>query len=80
VSDHADDPQETAAADESAVDDAAPTTVELTGHDAVDEVLGSLDGLEGRPVGEHVAVFEAAHEALRAALAEASDRSGSVTR
>jgi hypothetical protein len=72
--------QETAADDESPVDDVATTTVELTGHDAVDEVLGSLDGLEGRPVAEHVAVFEAAHEALRAALAEAGDRSGGTTR
>jgi hypothetical protein len=80
VSDHAEDPQETPAAHESVVDDATPIAVELTGDDAVDEVLGSMDGLDGRPVGEHVAVFEAAHEALRAALAEAGDRSGSVTR
>jgi hypothetical protein len=80
VNDHAEHEPETAAADESPVHDATPTTVELTGHDAVDEVLGSLDGLGGRPVGEHVAVFEAAHEALRTALAEAGDRSGGATR
>ena len=79
MSDHAEHEPDTAAADESHVHDATPTAVELTGHDAVDEVLGSLDGLEGRPVVEHVAEFEAAHEALRAALAEAGDRSGGVT-
>jgi len=50
--------------------------VELTGHEAVDEVLRSLDTLDGRPVDEHVAVFESAHETLRAALASAGDRPG----
>jgi hypothetical protein len=79
VSDDAEHAQDPAAADVSRVHDATPTA-ELTGHGAVDEVLGSLDGLEGLPVGEHVAVFEAAHEALRAALAEAGDRSGGTTR
>lgn len=44
----------------------------LTGHAQVDEVLRSLDGLDGRPVTEHVAVFEAAHEALRSALSDAA--------
>ena len=44
---------------------------ERTGHPAVDEVLASLAGLEERPVAEHVAVFEAAHDRLRAALADA---------
>ena len=39
-----------------------------TGNPAVDEVLASLDGLAGRPVDEHVAVFERAHEQLRSAL------------
>lgn len=39
-----------------------------TGHPAVDEVLGSLEGLAERPVAEHVAVFEQAHEQLRRAL------------
>lgn len=48
----------------------------LTGHDAVDGVLRSLEGLEGRPVDEHVRVFEAAHETLRAALADAGRPSG----
>ncbi len=45
-----------------------------TGHQAVDEVLRTMQGLQHRPVDEHVAVFEAAHEKLRAALAEAADR------
>jgi hypothetical protein len=52
-----------------------PST-ELTGHEAVDGVLRSLDALADRPVQEHVAVFESAHETLRAALADAGDRPG----
>ncbi|HET7430018.1 MAG TPA: hypothetical protein VFJ89_00805 [Nocardioides sp.] len=39
-----------------------------TGDEAVDGVLDSLEGLDERPVDEHVAVFEAAHERLRGAL------------
>ena len=39
-----------------------------TGDEAVDAVLDSLDGLDERPVDEHVAVFESAHERLRGAL------------
>lgn len=35
---------------------------------AVDEALEALDGLAERPVEEHVAVFERAHEQLRRAL------------
>lgn len=46
--------------------DAAPT-----GHAVVDEVLTALDGLEDRPVAEHVAVFESGHDRLREALADA---------
>lgn len=54
---------------------------DLTGDPAVDEVLRTMQGLQGRPVDEHVAVFEAAHEKLRAALAQAGDRpSGPPTR
>lgn len=45
-----------------------------TGSPAVDAVLASLEGLDERPVAEHVAVFEAAHEALRGALADAGGR------
>lgn len=44
-----------------------------TGNPVVDRVLRSLDDLSHRPVGEHAAVFEAAHEALRAALDETGD-------
>ena len=47
-----------------------------TGNEAVEEVVRSLDDLDGRPVEEHVAVFESAHETLRAALASAGDRPG----
>jgi hypothetical protein len=45
------------------------TAPEPTGHDAVDEVTASLARLEGLPVDEHVAVFESAHDRLRAVLA-----------
>lgn len=44
-----------------------------TGHPAVDEVVRSLEGLDGRPVDEHVAAFEQAHEVLRRALSDAGD-------
>ena len=44
-----------------------------TGHPAVDEVLRSLDGLDGRPVDDHVAAFEEAHDLLRRALSGAGD-------
>lgn len=43
-----------------------------TGHPAVDEVLRSLEELDQRPVDEHVALFEKAHEDLRRALSDAS--------
>ena len=39
-----------------------------TGNPEVDGVLDSMDGLDDLPVDEHVAVFERAHEVLRAAL------------
>jgi len=58
--------------------DEAPEAM-TTGHASVDEVLRSLEGLEDRPVTEHVAVFEAAHEALRAALADADGRTDAPT-
>ncbi|MGH3411712.1 MAG: hypothetical protein ACRDPH_01340 [Marmoricola sp.] len=41
-----------------------------TGHDGVDRVLDSLDGLEHRPIDDHVGVFEQAHGELRRALGE----------
>jgi hypothetical protein len=48
-----------------------PSEPERTGHPAVDAVIASLDVLGTRPVSEHVAVFESAHEGLRAALSDA---------
>lgn len=39
-----------------------------TGVAAVDAVTASVEELATRPVGEHAAVFEAAHDALRRAL------------
>lgn len=39
-----------------------------TGVASVDAVLVEVAGLDGRPVDEHVAVFERAHEQLRQAL------------
>jgi len=39
-----------------------------TGVAEVDEVIASLEGLDGRPVEEHVEVYESAHDRLRRAL------------
>ena len=39
-----------------------------TGPSVVDDVLAAVEALDGRPVEEHVAVFEQAHERLRRAL------------
>lgn len=44
-----------------------------TGVSEVDAVLASLDGLDDRPVAEHVEVFEKAHERLRRALDTPAD-------
>ena len=41
---------------------------ERTGVEEVDDVLASLLGLDGRPVEDHPAVFERAHDRLRQAL------------
>jgi hypothetical protein len=43
---------------------------EPTGLLAVDDALASLDRLDQLPVDDHVAVFESAHDGLRAALAD----------
>ena len=52
-------------------------SVGSTGHPEVDAVLASLADLDGRPVAEHVSVFEDAHDRLRTALADAgNDPSG----
>ncbi|MEZ5191392.1 MAG: hypothetical protein R2734_01815 [Nocardioides sp.] len=46
-------------------DDTAPLR---TGDPRVDQVLASVEPLDGLPVDEHVAVFERAHDGLRDAL------------
>ena len=46
---------------------------EVTGHPAVDDVLRSLDGLDGLPPADRVPVIEAAHDRLRSALADAGN-------
>ncbi len=70
-----DEPDETWGDDEGGKPEPAPGRhlAEGTGHPAVDAVLASLEGLEDKPVHEHVAVFESAHEQLRRALDEAGD-------
>ncbi len=67
----ADEP-DAALADEPDADEGA-AAAEVTGHPAVDAMLASLEGLEQRPVGEHAAVFESAHDALRRALNDAGE-------
>lgn len=44
-----------------------------TGHPEVDAALASLEGLQDKPVEEHAAVFEAAHERLRVVLSEGAE-------
>jgi hypothetical protein len=39
-----------------------------TGVDGVDSVVDDVAGLTGKPVEEHVAVFESAHDRLRRSL------------
>ncbi len=68
-----DDPAgEPVAADDEGVADVVTEPAESgtvrTGDPRVDAVLDSLSTLDGLPVGEHAAVFERAHEGLRAAL------------
>ena len=50
------------------VDDDATGDPVRTGVADVDAVLEAVEGLEGRPLEEHVAVFEDAHGRLRRAL------------
>jgi hypothetical protein len=65
-----DQPDEDAFDETEEVGSPAPVS---TGHPAVDEVLRSLDQLDGRPVDEHVGAFEEAHDKLRRALSDAGD-------
>ncbi|HSE55648.1 MAG TPA: hypothetical protein VLA97_01190 [Nocardioidaceae bacterium] len=57
--------------------DAGVEAPERTGNPVVDTVLDSLTGLDDTPVPGHVPVFEAAHEQLRAALADAGNQQSS---
>lgn len=52
-------------------EDREPARLTPTGNPEVDAVLDTLIGLPDRPVAEHVAVFEQAHESLRRTLAGA---------
>lgn len=45
-----------------------PLGVPQTGNSTVDEMLAEVVAVADRPVQEHVAVFERAHERLRGAL------------
>lgn len=54
-------------------------TPPATGDRLVDEVLASLDGLADRPLAEHVAVLETAHERLRNALTHPAGRTGTLS-
>ncbi|WP_298460205.1 hypothetical protein [uncultured Cellulomonas sp.] len=56
-----------------AVAAAGDPTGGVTGDPAVDEALGRLRALDGAPVHEHVAVFEAVHAALQGRLADVED-------
>lgn len=47
---------------------------EPTGNDIVDQVVASLQELDDAPVTEHLPIFEAAHEHLRAALSAPPQR------
>jgi hypothetical protein len=53
------------------VTDVDATEPGATGNPRVDAVVESLSTLDERPVAEHVAVFEQAHESLRRTLAGA---------
>jgi len=55
-----------------------PEAAEPTGHPVVDSVISSLEDLDHTPVPDQVPVFEAAHEKLRAALADAGNENPSA--
>jgi hypothetical protein len=63
---------------ESAVDravDPQGAATDRASADVIEGVLTSIADLDGRPVSEHVTVFEDAHDRLRDALARAGDDS-----
>jgi len=61
------DPEFPGPADEPETEPPEPERVR-TGVAGVDEVIAEVEGLEERPIEEHVGVFEAAHDRLRRAL------------
>jgi hypothetical protein len=65
-------PEAQAGPDQEHADD-VPTQAKVTGVRPVDEVIAGLDGLPGRPLAEHVAVFEEAHVKLRQVLSDLDD-------
>jgi hypothetical protein len=67
-------------ADETVVPSRPPMDYEPTGVESVDRVLADVASITDAPVGEHVEVFERAHEQLRRALdarPDAGDEQGS---
>jgi hypothetical protein len=54
------------------------TGIESTGIGSIDAVVAGLGVLDDLPVGEHVAVFEQAHESLRASMADRTNLSSGV--
>jgi hypothetical protein len=72
ASEHGAADESPAVADDAGADNAFATgdgsETTSTGVAVVDDVLASVQALDGRPVEEHVAVFEQAHERLRRAL------------
>ena len=47
-----------------------PAAPDRTGLTSVDDVVASVDALDGRPLDEHAEVYEQAHQRLRRALDE----------
>ena len=60
--------EEQATHDEPGPEEAAPAEPVRTGMERVDAVVDAVSGLADRPVDEHVAVFETAHDELRRTL------------
>ena len=63
---------------ETPADTTADTPAETTGLPEVDDVLADIAGVQERPLEEHPAAFEEAHDRLRRALDDAgtgTDRS-----
>ena len=76
MNDHLDLNHQTHVAPSEEAGDHGREDVIRTGNPVVDEVLSSLDALDRAPLPSHVPVFEAAHDRLRSALADAGDERG----